>query len=205
MTKFTRVERERLKALVQDTVVYRLTERESLDYIKSRLGKQIGPVYYYRLKKRLESDSNAQDWINRFARTGFISEHMRRYHEMNLLQDVAFHMLIEEQAKPDGIRDPDLILAIMDQITKNGKTLTSLQNGTPVLAQVKTLLEGKQQQPQLEIRVEEQERLSLLSPYVRSQIMSIVDPQRRMEVEQALIAAAKAEEDDDKPEDFNNA
>ncbi len=54
---------------------------------------------------------------------------------------------------------------------------------------MKALLDGKQQHHPLQIRPGEQERLALLSPYVRSQIMSITDPVRRMEVEQALIAA----------------
>ncbi len=151
MTKFTKIERERLRALIQDCITYRLSEKESLAYVASRLGnKSISQAHYYVLKKRLESDSAAEKWINRFAKSGFISEHMRRHNEMNLLQDVAFAMLVEQRAKPPDEQDSSLILAIMSQITKIGERLTSLQGGAPVLSQLSAMLQGRSQQQHIQ-------------------------------------------------------
>ncbi len=146
MPKFTQVEKRYLQSLVRKCSLYRLTEREALDYIKSKLGRSIGPSHYYTLKRKLESDSNAQDWLTNFAKTQFVSEHMKRYGEMDLLLQVGLHMLIEQRAKPPDEQDSSLILAIMHQITKIGERLTSLQGGAPVLSQLSAMLQGRNQQ-----------------------------------------------------------
>lgn len=219
MTKFTKIERERLKALVQDCITYRLTEKESLVYIAARFGKPISQAHYYVLKKRLESDSNAQDWINRFARTGFISEHMKRYNEMDLLLQVAFRMLIEEDSKKSDERDPNVIFGLMSQITQISKRLTNLQSGTPILSQLSAMLQGRnqhhqQQQIQQQLlptpsssritttttatngsgssNVEEQQELQDLQDVERL-TSHIPNMERRMEVQRAFLEDRRQE------------
>ncbi len=208
MTKFTKIERERLKALVQDCITYRLTEKESLVYIAERLGKPIGAAHYYTLKKSLESDSNAQDWINHFAKTGFISEHMKRYNEMDLLLQVAFRMLIDEDSKKSDERDPNVIFGLMSQITQISKRLTNLQGGTPILSQIKALLDGRYhhhpQQQQLghiitttnranddgssNVEEEELQEIQRLTAHVPDLV-------RRLEIQKALLEDKRQERD----------
>ena len=117
--------------------------------------------------------------------------------EILLLQKTAFQMLNQEQSKPEGQRDQKLILSIMAEASKLNERLVSLASGSPILAQLSAMLQGGRQlkQPQ-QIEQEEEQRLALLSPRIHSQILSIEDPDRRREVEQALIAA-NAEGPDD--------
>ena len=197
--KFTTLQRQQLKELITYCITYRLPEKESHAYIRSRLGggTGIGASHYYRLKKQIESDSEVQNWLSHFSRVGFVLAHKQRMDEILLLQKTAFQMLNQEQSKPEGQRDQKLILSIMAEASKLNERLVSLASGSPILAQLSAMLQGGRQlkQPQ-QIEQEEEQRLALLSPRIHSQILSIEDPDRRREVEQALIAA-NAEGPDD--------
>ena len=97
MPKFAESEKRYLQSLIRECSLFRLSEREALAYIKSKLGRSIGPAHYYVLKRKLESDATAQDWLTNFTKTKFISEHMKRYGEMDLLLQAGLHMLIEQK------------------------------------------------------------------------------------------------------------
>lgn len=197
MPRFTTLQRQQLKELITDCITYRLSEKESLAYIRSRLGGGIGigASHYYRLKKQIESDSEVQNWLSHFSRVGFVLAHKQRMDEMLLLQKTAFQMLAQEQAKPDDQRDQKLILSIMAEASKLNERLVSLASGSPILAQLSAMLQGGKQPRQPQIEQEEQERLALLSPRIHGQILSIADPERRREIEEALIAAEREEPD----------
>lgn len=192
--------------------LYRLTEREALAYIKSKLGRSIGPAHYYTLKRKLESDSNAQDWLTNFAKTQFLSEHMKRYGEMDLLLQVGLHMLIEQRAKPTDEQDSSLILSIMNQITKIGERLTSLQGGAPILSQLSAMLQGRNQQQQIQQQLlppppssrittatatngsgstTEEEQQDVL--VIERLTAHIPDLERRMEIQRALLEDRRQE------------
>lgn len=204
MSKFTESEKRYLQSLVRECSLFRLSEREALDYIKSKLGRSIGQAHYYVLKRKLESDETAQDWLTDFARTKFVSEHMKRYGEMDLLLQVGLHMLTEQRAKPLDEQDSSLILSIMSQITKIGERLTSLQGGAPVLAQLSAMLQKKQQQLPPQLQPEEQELISQLAPEVREHLIRNIpyDSDRRLEIARALVAAQN--EPDDTTADGND-
>ncbi len=151
------------------------------------------------MKKKLESGSSAQDWINQFAKTGFLAEHMRRYDEMNLVQDIAFRMLVEEHSKPDGVRDSDLILGLMDQAAKINKRLQNLAAGTPILAQMSAMLEHNQQQDMTTTTTttlsheEGEQQLDSDLVAVYNLTSNIQDPIQKIELQQALLRAKQEE------------
>lgn len=138
--KFTEAEKRLLKSLVQDCSLYGLSEKEALAYIASRFGKAIGPAYYYILKKKLESDTTTQAWLNEFSRIGFVSEHRKRLEELQLVQKILFEMLYKERQKGDNA-DQSAILSIIDEISRISKRLTGLQSGTPIISQISVMLE----------------------------------------------------------------
>jgi hypothetical protein len=60
---FTDKEKEFLKSLIADCVNFGLNEKESLTYIKSRLGREISPETYYRRKKNIDFGNYANEWL----------------------------------------------------------------------------------------------------------------------------------------------
>ena len=64
-----------INSLVQDCITYRLTESESLEYIKTRYGKKISIASYKRRKALFKSDLSTQLWLNDFTRIGFVINH----------------------------------------------------------------------------------------------------------------------------------
>ncbi len=138
--KFTEGERKHLKSLITDCNIYGLTEKQSLEYIYIRFGQEISPSYFYFIKKSLQSDTEVQAWLNDFCRVGFVSEHRKRIEELQPAQQILFEMLFKELQKGDNT-DQSLILSVMNEMSKIGKHLTNSQYGTPILSQIKAILE----------------------------------------------------------------
>jgi hypothetical protein len=148
LSKFTEGERRHLKTLIRDAQLYGLSEAESLQYVQQRLGRPVGKSHYYAIKARLESDEECRKWFNDFCRVGFVVEHRKRIEEMERCQAILFSLLLNEVEKPDSApkseprRDKHLMTQIVAEIRANNKRLAALQNGSPVIAQTKSMLES---------------------------------------------------------------
>lgn len=84
-----------------------------------------------------------QKWLSNFSRVGFELARKKRLDEMELVQRIAFEMLIEQRNKPEDNRDDQVVLSIMDQIGHINKRLTALQNGSPVIAVESSIIKSK--------------------------------------------------------------
>ena len=56
MRKFTDIQKEHFKHLVLDCIVQRLTTQESLQYVKDRLGVEIGADHFNHVRAQLKQD-----------------------------------------------------------------------------------------------------------------------------------------------------
>ena len=56
MRKFTDIQKEHFKLLVLDCNVQRLTTQESLQYVKDRLGVEIGADHFNHVRAQLKQD-----------------------------------------------------------------------------------------------------------------------------------------------------
>jgi hypothetical protein len=70
---FSNKENEVLNALVSDCINFGLSEKESLTYIKTRLGREISADAYYRRKKNIDSGNYANEWMSYFFKDWFCS------------------------------------------------------------------------------------------------------------------------------------
>lgn len=87
MGRITVRDKDILNQLVVDCNMYNFNERNSLEYIKRRFGKQVSGRNYRRYKSELENGNITQDWINYFTRTGFVVQHQQLlFAAKNLLQ-----------------------------------------------------------------------------------------------------------------------
>ena len=66
--------------------MYNLNEKESLEYIKQRLGKEISGRTYRRYKTNLNNDETTQNWINQYAKVGFLTTYKEIIDVIEIIQ-----------------------------------------------------------------------------------------------------------------------
>jgi hypothetical protein len=143
LTKYTKHQKYQLLEAVRDCVTYSLTEREALAYIKNHTGQELNRRNYYRIKSFVQSDpSSTQLWLSQFTnKLGFVTEHRKHIDEVNKARSEMWRMILEEQAKPDEQQDKHLIAKLYSQIQENIKLASALNLGTPVVAQIKAMVD----------------------------------------------------------------
>jgi len=132
--------------LVTDCETFRLSEKESKEYVKTKTnGKcEISSRHYYRIKKRIRSDPETQSWMNYQARIGFVIEHKKRINEMEIVQKELMKLLLSETIKDENKQNKELILKISSQIESANKRLSELNLGSPVIAEIKNQVKEKE-------------------------------------------------------------
>ena len=138
MGNSTNKENEISNSLVSDCVNYGLSEKESLTYSKSRLGKDISPDAYYRRKKNIDSGNYANEWLNYFSRIGFVVKHKQIIEVVEKMQQDSLKDYLVENSKPFESRNKNEISKLRYEIRESAKLLQDLYLGTPIIAQLKT-------------------------------------------------------------------
>ena len=90
---------------VMDCISYKLTEREAIQYIKSR-GFSVGPATYNRWKKKAVNDESLNKFFTHHARIGFIENFRKEIHEVEKIQEQLMRLYVEETSKTSTIIDP---------------------------------------------------------------------------------------------------
>jgi hypothetical protein len=75
-----------INQLIVDYYIFSLNEKESLEYITKRLGKQISGRTYRRYKKILNDDEMAQSWVNQHTKVGFLTIHRQIIDVIDIIQ-----------------------------------------------------------------------------------------------------------------------
>jgi hypothetical protein len=133
---FTNKENEILTALVADCINYGFSEKESLSYIKARLGgKEISAETYYRRKKQIDSGNYANEWLSYFSRIRFVVKHKQIIDVIEMVQKDTIRDYLIEQNKP--YKNAEEIRRLRFDIRENAKLLQELSLGTPIIAQIK--------------------------------------------------------------------
>ena len=145
-------QKHHLEQLVQDCETFRLREKEALEYIKQRFGKEISSRHYYRIKKKITSEEYLQEWFNEFARIGFVIEHKKRLDELEVIQKTLLELVKKELAKPEADQKKNMLIQIFHVLLKINYRLEEVSLGTPVIQKIKK-------------RIEEKEKLSSLNAY----------------------------------------
>jgi len=130
-------EREHLVQLVLDCDTYRLSEKESLEYISTRFGKSISVRQYYRIKRKVLSDESIQKWFEFFTRTGFVIELRKRMEEIELVQKTCMRLLKSELDKPESQQNRNWLLKLIHEIRENNHLLSEKDIDNPIIEQIK--------------------------------------------------------------------
>jgi hypothetical protein len=129
-----------LNSLVWDCVIFKLSIKESLEYISARYGKPVSKACYERRKSSLVSDKSTDVWLNHFTRVGFVNSHKKQIEQLESIQDDSLRQLFKEMNKEN--RDEYKILKLKDNIIETAKLLSELNLGTPIISAIKAKLES---------------------------------------------------------------
>ena len=141
MGNFTDKENKILLPLVADCVNYRLSEKEALSYIKARLGREISPDVYYKRKKIVDSGEYAKEWLSYYRRVGFLVKHKQVIEVIERVKQDTIRDYLIEMGKPHEKRNPELIMKYRYEIRENTKLEQELSLGTPIIAQIKAMVD----------------------------------------------------------------
>jgi len=130
-----------LEQLVQDCETYRLREKEALEYIKKRFGREISARHYYRIKKKITSEEYLQHWFNEHARIGFVIEHKKRIDEMQAVHTAIIELLKKEMSKDETEQNRKGILQLFEILLKINHRLSELSLGNPTIQKIKNRID----------------------------------------------------------------
>jgi hypothetical protein len=120
-----------------------LLKEKPLAYIKNRTGLEISRRHYYNIKDFAQSEPSTQLWLSQFTKLGFVTEHRKHIDEVNKARAEMWRMILQEQLKPAEQQDKLLIAKLYSQIQENIKLASALNLGTPVVAQIKAMVDNK--------------------------------------------------------------
>ena len=92
MRKFTDIQKEHFKHLVLDCIVQRLTTQESLQYVKDRLGVEIGRGHFNHVRAQLRQDFVILKYLQK-DRFAYIREFFDRIEEIRFIQKRLWKMI----------------------------------------------------------------------------------------------------------------
>lgn len=138
--QITQTESKFINSLVTDCITYRLSERESLEYIETRF-KRISIASFKRRKANIQSDKSAQNWLNYFCRIGFVTQHRELMENVQLILDDSNRRLLTEQQRQVNDANREIIANRIDRLKEDIREsvilLSELSLGSPIIAQIK--------------------------------------------------------------------
>jgi hypothetical protein len=76
------IKNDSIRPLIIQTMIMKLSQKESLAYLKDK-GIEISVPYYYRLKKNIQT--SRFDRLNLIAKTQFVDQHLERIDQLELI------------------------------------------------------------------------------------------------------------------------
>jgi hypothetical protein len=100
MQKFTNIQKEHFRQLVLDCIVQRLTTQESLQYIKGKLGSEIGADHFNHIRAELKQDVKKNLRYLQKDRFAYIREFFDRIEEIRYIQKRLWKLMEDNPDKP---------------------------------------------------------------------------------------------------------
>jgi hypothetical protein len=133
-------DRKILEELVRDSILYGLSEQESLDYIKRRaVGIRISRSNFYAIKQRIsrEEVDTLQKRLSNHARVGYALSHFQIIDQIKGIQKILFQTLLEESSKPSERKNLFAISRLSSNLLDNFQALRTLNLDAPFVVAYK--------------------------------------------------------------------
>ena len=131
MRKFNNLQREHFRHLVLNCIVQRLTTQESLQYVKDKLGSEIGADHFNHVSAELKQDVKKDLTRLQKDRYAYVREFFDRMEEIRYIQKKLWK-LIEDN--PDN---PILQKSCLSELHQSTITLCNLYDALPAAIAVR--------------------------------------------------------------------
>lgn len=141
--KYNKDQLQTIRTSLVDSDIMGLGQKESIAYVKSRLGGNVDFTEWSYLKYRreaLNTETNLE-WITYYAREGFVNFYRKRIAEMEMIQKSLLKKWLVEDSKPYERQNNNLIIKLTQEIRANNQRLESLGMVTPIIATIKTIID----------------------------------------------------------------
>ena len=146
----TETESKFLDELIKDSITYKLSEIEALEYIKVRFRPVSSSTFRHR-KSEILSDNSINLWLSDYTRLGFVISHKQHIESIQAILDDSLRQFYHEKDKP--LRNEDRIFRLKSNIIEDIKLLSELNLGTPIISAIKARIqEIKKENPSLDIK-----------------------------------------------------
>jgi hypothetical protein len=95
---------EELQEVIGETLLYGFKPAEALKYISIKLGRDIHPGHYRRVRRFLISENSVNLWLNHQARVGFIMSQRRNIDQIRHQQRELLNDILHESLRPQDAR-----------------------------------------------------------------------------------------------------
>jgi hypothetical protein len=130
MRKFTNLQKEHFKQFVLDCTIQRLTTQESLQYVKDKLGMEIGADHFNHVRAQLKQDVKKNLKHLQKDRFAYMREFFDRIQEIRFIQKRLWRMIEENPDKPI------LQKSCLSELHQSTITLCSLYDSLPAAISV---------------------------------------------------------------------
>jgi hypothetical protein len=130
MRKFTDLQKEHFKQLVLDCTIQRLTTQESLQYIKDKLGIEIGADHFNHVRAEIKQDTKKNLKHLQKDRFAYIREFFDRIEEIRFIQKRLWRMI------EDNTDKPFLQKSCLSELHQSTITLCNLYDSLPAVISV---------------------------------------------------------------------
>jgi hypothetical protein len=100
MRRFTNIQKEHFRHLVLDCIVQRLTTQESLQYIRDKLGDEIGPDHFNHVRAQLKQDVKKNLRYMQKDRYAYVRTLFDRRDEIMFIQKRLWKLIEDNPDKP---------------------------------------------------------------------------------------------------------
>ena len=133
-------DRKILEELVGDSMLFGLSEQESMDYIKRRaVGIRISRSNFYAIKKRISQNEvdTLQERLGNHARVGYALSHFQIIDQIKAIQKILFQSLLMESSKSVEKKNLFAISRLSSNLLDNFQALRTLNLDAPFVAPYK--------------------------------------------------------------------
>ena len=140
-TNYTKEQKLMIKQCFVDCDIMGLTKDETIAYIRGRLGGITFSEGSYKKYRSYVLNEETTQWLNYYARQGFVDFYKKRIHEMEMIQKETFRSWLVENSRPENQKDKRLIISLVAELRANNQQLSSLGMATPIIATIKNLID----------------------------------------------------------------
>lgn len=139
--RFDSDEQNTIKRTIEEQRMFGMSNKETLQLIEKRIGRSISEEQYIRYKNNILDDNEVRNWYFTFSRIGFLDHYKQRIDEVLYVLEKLMRKFAWETSKPIEQQSVHILGSLSRNIRETEALLIALGLGSPILMQVKNLID----------------------------------------------------------------